>query len=122
MSSDETTRDSGKSGWSDRLFGGFRQTSERLSGNLAGIVAKTKLDDAQLDEIEDALVMSDLGPRAAARIRERLAEHRFGREDDHNAIMEVVARKGDYVQRLGHGPQNLGDFLRHHFHDCIVIV
>ncbi|MCJ2176994.1 signal recognition particle-docking protein FtsY [Novosphingobium album (ex Hu et al. 2023)] len=79
--------------WSDRLFGGFRKTSERLTGNLAGIVGKTRLDDAQLDDIEDALIMSDLGPRAAARIRERLAEERFERDADERAIMEVVARE-----------------------------
>jgi fused signal recognition particle receptor len=81
----------GTATWSDRLFGGFRKTSERLTENLAGIVAKTRLTDAQLDDIEDALVMSDLGPRAASRIRERLADERFDRDADHHAIMEVVA-------------------------------
>ncbi|GAM07091.1 MULTISPECIES: signal recognition particle-docking protein FtsY [Novosphingobium] len=79
--------------WSDRLFGGFRKTSERLSGNLAGIVGGNRLTDAQLDDLEDALIISDLGPRAAARIRERLAEERFERDADERAIMEVVARE-----------------------------
>ncbi|WP_313434195.1 signal recognition particle-docking protein FtsY [Novosphingobium sp.] len=79
--------------WSDRLFGGFRKTSERLSENLSGIVGKSKLDDAQLDALEDALIMSDLGPRAAARIRARLADERFERDADERAIMEVVARE-----------------------------
>ena len=79
--------------WSDRLFGGFRKTSERLTENLAGIVAKAKLDDAQLDEIEDALILSDLGPSAAARIRERLAEERFERGADDLAIRQAVAEE-----------------------------
>ncbi|MFA7603687.1 MAG: signal recognition particle-docking protein FtsY [Novosphingobium sp.] len=79
--------------WSERLFGGFRKTSERLSENLAGIVAKAKLDDAQLDEIEDALILSDLGPRAAARIRERLADERFERGADEAAIRQAVAEE-----------------------------
>ena len=77
--------------WSDRLFGGFRKTSERLSENLAGIVTKAKLDEDQLDAIEDALILSDLGPRAASRIRERLAEERFERGLDEAAIKQVVA-------------------------------
>ena len=77
--------------WSERLFGGFRKTSERLSENLAGIVTKSKLDDEQLDEIEDALILSDLGPRAAARIRERLSGERFERGLDDQAIKEAVA-------------------------------
>lgn len=81
----------GGDAWSQRIFGGFRKTSERLSENLAGIVTKAKLDDAQLDEIEDALILSDLGPRAAARIRERLAGERFERGLDENAIKLAVA-------------------------------
>jgi fused signal recognition particle receptor len=79
--------------WSDRLFGGFRKTSERLTENLAGIVAKAKLDDAQLDEIEDALILSDLGPSAAARIRDRLADERFERGADDLAIRQAVAEE-----------------------------
>jgi fused signal recognition particle receptor len=77
--------------WSQRIFGGFRKTSERLGGNLAGIVGKARLEDAQLDDIEDALIMSDLGPRAAARIRERLAVERFERGADEDAIRQAVA-------------------------------
>lgn len=77
--------------WSDRVFGGFRKTSERLSENLAGIVSKTRLDEGQLDELEDALILSDLGPRAAARIRDRLANERFERGADEQAIKEAVA-------------------------------
>ncbi len=86
--------------WTQRLFGGFRKTSERLSENLSGItenltaaVTKTKLDEDQLDDLEDALILSDLGPRAAARIRERLAEERFEKGADERAIKEAVARE-----------------------------
>ena len=50
MSADET----GSASWSERLFGGFRKTSEKLTENLAGIVSKTRLDDGQLDEIPQA--------------------------------------------------------------------
>lgn len=83
----------GRDSWAGRLFGGFRKTSERLSENLAGIVSKTRLDDAQLDDIEDALILSDLGPRAAARIRERLAGDRFERGADEIAIKQAVAEE-----------------------------
>lgn len=79
--------------WSDRVFGGLRKTSERLSENLAGIVTKAKLDDVQLDDIEDALILSDLGPRAAARIRARLAGERFERGVDEAAVKEAVAEE-----------------------------
>lgn len=56
--------------WTQRLFGGFAKTSERLNANLPVSSGGTaKLDDATLDEVEDALILSDLGPSAAARIR-----------------------------------------------------
>lgn len=77
--------------WSDRIFGGFRKTSEKLSENLAGIVSKTRLDEGQLDDIEDALILSDLGPRAARRIRDRLAEEKFERGADETGIRQAVA-------------------------------
>jgi len=79
--------------WADRVFGGLRKTSERLGENLSGIVSKTRLDDAQLDEIEDALILSDLGPRVAAKIRERLAAERFDRGADEASIKEAVAEE-----------------------------
>ncbi len=79
--------------WSDRILGGFRKTSERLGENLSGIVGKTRLDESQLDELEDALILSDLGPRAAARIREKLANERFERGADEAAIKAAVAEE-----------------------------
>ncbi|MEZ5744923.1 MAG: signal recognition particle-docking protein FtsY, partial [Sphingomonadaceae bacterium] len=83
--------------WKDRLFGGFRKTSERLSENLAapitGIVGTAKLDDSTLDTVEDALIMSDLGPSAAARIRAKLAEKRFGLNITERELKEAVAEE-----------------------------
>ena len=35
-----------KPSWTERLFGGFKKTSERLSENLTEVVSKAKLDDA----------------------------------------------------------------------------
>ena len=79
--------------WTDRIFGGFKKTSERLTENLSGIVGKTRLDEGQLDELEDALILSDLGPRAAARIRDKLAATRFERGADEQSIKEAVAEE-----------------------------
>lgn len=78
-------------GWTDRLLGGLRKTSERLTENLAGITGATRLTEQQLDELEDALILSDLGPRAAGRIRERLAAGRFDKGLDEAALAEAVA-------------------------------
>ena len=80
-----------KPSWTERLFGGFKKTSDRLSENLAEAVSKAKLDDSTLDDVEDALIMSDLGPSAAARIRERLKEKRFGLEISADELKQAVA-------------------------------
>ncbi|MEE4287988.1 MAG: signal recognition particle-docking protein FtsY [Erythrobacter sp.] len=77
--------------WSDRLLGGFRKTSERLSENLAGLAGGGRLSDATLDDIEDALIVSDLGPKAAARIRNRLSERRFGDAITQIELKQAVA-------------------------------
>lgn len=79
--------------WTERLFGGFRKTSERLSANLTEAVSTAKLDDATLDDVEDALILSDLGPSAAARIRTRLAEKRFGLTMSEQELKEAVAEE-----------------------------
>ncbi|MDB5724773.1 MAG: ftsY, partial [Novosphingobium sp.] len=85
--------------WSDRLLGGFRKTSERLTENLTGIVSTTRLSEDQLDDLEDALILSDLGPRAAARIRESLSGERFERGADEMAIRQAVAEEISAILR-----------------------
>src|SRR3546814_12123467 len=79
--------------WHQRLFGGFRRTSDRLSENLTGIFAKAALDEQTLDEIEEALIMSDLGPAMATRIRDRLAEGRFNKELTEEYLRAIVAEE-----------------------------
>ncbi len=79
-----------KPGWKDRLFGGFSKTSGKLTENLTGLVTKAKLDDATLDDIEDALIMSDLGPATAASIREKLSKERFEKGLSEDAVREII--------------------------------
>ena len=101
--------------WSDKLLGGFRQTSERLTANLGGLsdlVGKTKLDAGTLDEIEDALIASDLGPRAAARIRARLEEGRYESGLDDEGLREIVAEEIAIILRKVAKPLDITAFPR----------
>ncbi len=100
--------------WQDRVFGGFRKTSDRLAGNLAGIGGQTRLTDAQLDELEDALILSDLGPRAAMRIRDKLADRRFDRGADEQAIRQAVADEIAEILRPVAKPLDVTAFPRPH--------
>ncbi|WP_109806917.1 signal recognition particle-docking protein FtsY [Sphingosinithalassobacter portus] len=79
-------------GWHQKLLGGFRKTSDRLLGNLAGLTA-ARLDEETLDEVEEALIASDLGPGVAARIRDRLAEGQYERGMEELGIRLVVAEE-----------------------------
>lgn len=99
-------------GWKERLFGGFRKTSERLSENLGNAVSTARLDDATLDDVEDALIMSDLGPAAAARIRERLREKRFGLEISQQELREAVAEEIAAILRPVAKPLEITAFPR----------
>lgn len=78
--------------WHEKLLGGFRRTSDRLVGNLAGL-GLGRLDEAQLDDIEEALIASDLGPETAGRIRARLAEVGVERNMEELGIRLVVAEE-----------------------------
>ncbi|MFN5824088.1 MAG: signal recognition particle-docking protein FtsY [Sphingomonadales bacterium] len=80
-----------KPGWRERMFGGFKTTSSKLTDNLAGLVTKSKLDTDTLDAIEEALIVSDLGPATAAQIRDTLASSRFDKGIDLAGIRQVVA-------------------------------
>ncbi len=78
--------------WTQRLFGGMRRTSERIVENVGVLTTgATTLDAATLDDVEDALVASDLGPATARTIRDRLAETRFERGVDAKAVRAVMA-------------------------------
>ncbi|MBO6528357.1 signal recognition particle-docking protein FtsY [Erythrobacter sp.] len=101
-----------KQSWTDRLFGGFRKTSEKLTSNLTEVVGTAKLDDATLDDVEDALILSDLGPSAAARIREKLRAKRFGLEISETELKEAVAEEIAAILRPVAKPLEITAFPR----------
>ena len=83
--------------WLERLRQGFRKTSDKLGDNLSGLFTKAALDEETLDEIEEALIASDLGPATASRIRVRLASERFERGLSEYAVREIVAQELEKV-------------------------
>lgn len=79
--------------WTEKIFGGFRRTSEKLGENLSGLFTKAALDRETLDEIEEALIASDLGPATAAKIRARLADERYDKGIDEAGVRQVMAEE-----------------------------
>ena len=78
-------------GWFARLRAGLSRSSEKLGGNLAGVFTKTKLDDAMLEGIEEALIASDLGAGTAARVSAKLAEDKYDKDVSEGEVRAVVA-------------------------------
>lgn len=100
--------------WSDRLLGGLARTADRLAGGLTGFGGATRLDNDQLDAVEDALILADLGPRAAARIRAKLAQTRFEHGADDQAVREAVAGEIAAILRPVAKPLDVTAFPRPH--------
>jgi fused signal recognition particle receptor len=79
--------------WHEKLLGGFRRTSSLLGQNLSGLLSTAELDDKTLDEIEEALIASDLGPATAAKIRARLDAFRYDKGLTEDDIRLIVAQE-----------------------------
>src|ERR1043165_7474101 len=81
-----------KRGWLSRLTEGLTRSSKQMSEQITQVfVAKEPLDQAKLDELEEMLIEADLGPHSAARITERFAAEKFGKNVDEDEIKESLA-------------------------------
>ncbi len=100
--------------WIDRLRAGFRKTSDRLGENLTGLITTSKLDDHVLDEIEEALIASDLGPETAAKVRARLRDGRFEGELTEAKVRSVVAEELEKILAPVAEPLEIDAFPRPH--------
>lgn len=83
-------------GWLSRLSDGLSKSSTKLTGGVAAIFTKKKLDDETIDELTDLLIAADLGVPAATRVTSALAADRF---DKAITDAEVRAALADEVAR-----------------------
>ncbi|KKB76261.1 cell division protein FtsY [Devosia limi DSM 17137] len=84
-------------GWFARLAGGLKRSSDQLTGSIAGVFTKKKLDAATLDELEDVLIQSDLGVETATAITETLRRDRFNRDVSGEDVRAVLAAEVEKV-------------------------
>lgn len=85
-----------KLSWFQRLRQGLSLTSRQLTGQIAAIFTKRKLDDETLEELEDLLIQSDLGVETAMRISGALSSERYGKDvtgEDVSLIMAAEIAK-----------------------------
>lgn len=80
-------------GWLARLRDGLAKSSSKLTRGIGDIFTKRKLDDAALEELEELLITSDIGPATAARLTAELAKSRFGKEITSDEVREFLAER-----------------------------
>jgi fused signal recognition particle receptor len=103
-----------KRGWFQRLTDGLSRSSKQMGDQIAQtFTAKAPLDQAKLDELEEMLIEADLGPQSAARITQRFAAEKFGKDVDEDEIKtalaqaigeELATREGDFDPLSGPRP------------------
>ena len=104
MSEAEPRPGTGSSGgWWARLKRGLKKTAGRLSDGIADIFTRRRLDQQALDELEELLIMADLGVETAGELVAALRSRRFDTEvsadDVRAALADEIARLLEPVAR-----------------------
>jgi fused signal recognition particle receptor len=80
-----------KNGWLTRLRTGLQKSSDQIAGGITKIFTTRKLDQAALDELEELLIMADLGPELAAELVKNFGREKFGKEVTDAEVREALA-------------------------------
>ena len=77
--------------WISRLTSGLSRSSSAIGRGITDIFTKRKLDDAALDDLEDVLILADLGLGAATRIREAISKGRYEKGIEPDEVRALLA-------------------------------
>ena len=99
--------------WLDRLTAGFKKTADKVGENITGIVHSQALDASTLDDIEEALIASDLGPEASRRIRDGIAARKFEQLDE-RGLRTILAEEIEKILAPVAKPLDVWGFPRPH--------
>jgi len=78
-------------GFFSKLATGLKRSSSKLSDGITGVFTKRKLDEETLEELEDLLIMSDMGTTVARRVTQNIAKDRFEKEITDEEIKSALA-------------------------------
>ena len=108
-----------KKSWFQRMREGLARSSKELSGNIAGVFTRRKLDDDTLQDLEDVLIRADLGVETALRVTDALASSRYGKDVSDAEVREVMAAEVEKVLKPVALPLELD--LSHKPHVILVV-
>lgn len=78
--------------WFKKLTDGLKKSSTKMTASLSGLFTSAKIDASSLEALEEALIESDMGPRTAADLADKLAATKFKKEADADLWRAVLAR------------------------------
>ncbi|WP_457581653.1 signal recognition particle-docking protein FtsY [Ensifer canadensis] len=105
--------------WYQRLRRGLARTSSQLTGQIASLFTKRKLDEATLQDLEDLLIQADLGVETAMRITDTLASERYGKDVSGEDVSRIMA--GEITKVLSPVAKPLELDLSHKPHVILVV-
>ncbi|MEY9329025.1 signal recognition particle-docking protein FtsY [Sinorhizobium fredii] len=108
-----------KLSWYQRLRRGLARTSSQLTGQIASLFTKRKLDEATLQDLEDLLIQADLGVETAMRITDTLASERYGKDVTGEDVSRIMA--GEITKVLAPVAKPLELDLSHKPHVILVV-
>ncbi|MER8830836.1 signal recognition particle-docking protein FtsY [Mesorhizobium sp. M0938] len=108
-----------KRSWFQRMKEGLARSSRELSGNIAGVFTKRKLDEDTLQDLEDVLIRADLGMETALRVTDTLAASRYGKDVSETEVRAIMAAEVEKV--LTHVAMPLELDLSHKPHVILVV-
>lgn len=77
--------------WFSRVKNGLKKSSEKLNIGISDIFTKRKIDSATLDELEELLIMSDIGCNAATKVIKQFASQKMNKDADATEIKQALA-------------------------------
>ncbi|WP_026620144.1 fused signal recognition particle receptor [Ensifer sp. WSM1721] len=108
-----------KLNWYQRLRRGLSRTSSQLTGQIASLFTKRKLDEATLQDLEDLLIQADLGVETAMRITDTLSSERYGKDVTGEDVSRIMA--GEITKVLAPVAKPLELDLSHKPHVILVV-
>ena len=79
--------------WFKKLKDGLSKSSSQITENISAVFTKRKLDEAALEELEELLIMADLGVKASGKIIEQIRHKRLDKEVTDDEVKEFLAEE-----------------------------
>ena len=83
--------------WFKKLKSGLSKSSNKITEGISDIFTKRKLDDEMVDELEELLIMSDMGASTSAKVVAEFAKNRFDKEIAEDEVKLALAAEVEKI-------------------------